>query len=49
MEQNATERTTTTRFGGKSVCRWTGTGSACGNVCDFESHVHFIVMKCTFK
>ena len=29
MEQNATDRTNTTRFGGKSVCRWTGTGSAC--------------------
>ena len=23
------KRETTTRFGGKSVCRWTGTGSAC--------------------
>lgn len=34
----------TTKF-----CGWTGTGSIMHNVYDFESHVYFINMECTFK
>ena len=38
-------RETTTRFGVPIDWNWKRTR----NVCDFESHVHFINMKCTFK
>ena len=43
------KREMTTRFGVKSVCRWTGTGCACVMFCDLESHVYFMNMKSTFK
>ena len=39
----------TTCFSVKSVCWWTGMGSSCNNVCDFELHMCVINMKCTFK
>ena len=44
----SSKRETTTCRGVKSVCRWTGTGSAC-LMFAILNHTYFIHMKCTLK
>ena len=44
----SSKRETTTCCGVKSVCRWTGTGSAC-LMFAILNHTYFIHMKCTLK